>query len=38
MQVKHVVFDGRAFSQKEQKVLKALKLELAVLEILIRAE
>lgn len=33
MQRGHAVFDGKAFIQKESKVLKALRLELAIQEI-----
>lgn len=37
MRMQYAVFGGRAFSQKEQKVLKALRLELPLKEIVIRA-
>ena len=37
MRVGHAVFGGRTFSQKEQKVLKTLRLKRAVQEIMIRA-
>lgn len=37
MRVQYAVFGGRAFSQKEQKVLKTLRLVLPLKEIMMRA-
>ena len=37
MRVWYAVFGGRAFSQKELKVLKTLRLELPLTEIVMRA-